>query len=347
MLLSLSGEGRRLPLLVEHGSSREDGRLAASPERALFALEPIPAELREAAEALAAAFPDAPEDPLALGDALARKNAAALTLEHTWPAGFRFADPARSRVGGPPVLPGFGDVPDVELLGLELGTRRIVKREGLSTNARERAVSAWRAQGLLTAEAGALFVARAEAELRQAVEAERVMLRGGEARFDAVVELGSALGYPECCVGAFARLRRSDDLLATAVRLPGTLVRAEPLALWANPDLRLVSHLGCSHDCPATARLSETLLAELERRRPGTRDRWLRLARRVHVVTSGGRHAALELDARSRVVRRAEVEVDAGGRPTLVDREVGDLEELGSGAPWAILMADHRGTGDA
>jgi len=192
-----------------------------------------------------------------------------------------------------------------------------------------------------------LFVSRAEAELRQAVEAERVMLRGGEARFDAVVELGSALGYPECCVGAFARLRRSDDLLATAVRLPGTLVRAEPLALWANPDLRLVSHLGCSHDCPATARLSETLLAELERRRPGTRDRWLRLARRVHVVTSGGRHAALELDARSRVVRRAEVEVDAGGRPTLVDREVGDLEELGSGAPWAILMADNRGTGDA
>jgi hypothetical protein len=352
VLFCLAREQHRIPLLVEHAASRKDGSLAATPERALVALEPIPAELSEAVAALAAAFPGAPSDPLPRLEEIARANAASLTFEHAWPADFRFAEPWRDGAWASPVLPGFGEVPDVELLGLELGTRRLVKREGLSAEGRARVASAWRERGFLTAEAGALFVAQSELELRSALDAERVMLRGGEARFGAVVELGSALGYPDCCVSAFSRLRRSEDWVATAARLPGSPLRAEPLALWANPDLRLVSHLGCSLDCPATADLSKTLLAELERRRPGTRDQWLRLARRVHVVSIAGRHAALEVeplgDDRLRILRTAEVSRDAAGRPALVDREEPErIEVLGRPAPWAILLADHRGSGDA
>jgi hypothetical protein len=276
-----------------------------------------------------------------------------VTLLHAWPRDFVAREPWRaldaSRVA--PVLPHLAEHGlDLELLALERGLRRLVKREGV----RGRALAdRWRERGLAVAMRDRVLFASTESHvLEQALLAEAEL--GTSSR--AAVELGTLLGYPECCTRAFARLARADDFTASARFLPPCPTRpASALGMWLDPGLRLCSHFPCGLECDATRRLGRELLAILEEHRLA--ERWRALAQRVHAIDDGGRQLALEVegdlvrDGRAQIVATSELEYHATGARV---REVPELDgkvlipHMGGartedGSCSLVLVADHRG----
>lgn len=146
-----------------------------------------------------------------------------------------------------------------------------------------------------TARGGALFVAHSPQEAQALAELERKLIRRGphpkpSVHAEEAIAIGRGLGYPDCCVEAFAerlrgapsrrfrgslgcRLRRrptenSDDyVVARENWTPRADARLNHLLFRAG--VKLLSYTPCRYDCPAALAQADLLLAELDRVEPG------------------------------------------------------------------------------
>jgi hypothetical protein len=258
--------------------------------------------------------------------------------------------PLRVRTGGPGTPWPF----DPELAALELGLRRALKREAFDED-EARADLAWLTRhGLAVRRVGAIdrdgrrsmLAAREESAL-DALEALELSAQRGEA--SAVAELGAWLGYPPCCVDAFAALGPRDDALSFALRLADP--REGPLPpelLVLSSGLALVSHLPCDPRCGPTLVQARAVRAALAARSALFDDAWHALAARVHVIDAAGRTLALAADdVPGGFLVRDAVELTIDGQLVPKPALHGVLELrgrtlLGAGLD-GVLVADHRG----
>jgi hypothetical protein len=199
---------------------------------------------------------------------------------------------------------------DFEALQLDAGLRRLVKRERGTVDEAERAANALRARGVHVrvyvgpsgrggAPARAIaFAAREPSVLERAIEIEEHVTMDAATREPLVREMGELLGYPLCCVDAFAHAVDQDDRTHF-----GRLAHAQSgvLALesnWAATMLRPFSHFPCEPACDATLRLAAATLE-----RVGVDDlpraNAIRHALATVVVSQTADRFALLLDARS------------------------------------------------
>ena len=168
--------------------------------------------------------------------------------------------------------------PEVDLVAA--GARRACLKEGVPAASAEGLVRAYRAMGLAAEvvvrhglaaavdvhEPGDAFaivaVAADEAALAEVRDAQRGH-RSGDGGNPAAI-MGALMGYPACCVRAFAaQADRGDNLQnerMTLRRAPGATLH--PL-LNRLAHLRLVSHHPCSADCAASVAVAEAVLARL------------------------------------------------------------------------------------
>ena len=234
------------------------------------------------------------------------------------------------RIGEPsPLLPF-----DPELVGLQLGTRRIAKRDELDEASAEAVTSWWRANGLETRRVDhCVFAARRPADLDEAEHWQGALTADERAASRA---LGERLGYPPCCVDAYLALDANDDVALACQLLPHDDDPASPLTLWLHAPLALVSHAPCSLRCEPTRQLARTLLEALNERHRGFAAQWMRAARRVHAFDADGDawsfgEDQLRLDGNALVASPLEdvLRIDAFG--------------LHVGARKLGLFADHRG----
>lgn len=113
-----------------------------------------------------------------------------------------------------------------------------------------------------------LYVARTEAALAAVADAERAMIHasthGRQVTADHVRAVGTALGYPPCCIEAFLAMRQCSN---AEIRFAALRRTAGPPSLLLN-DLHdraaLVSHLVCRYDCDASLRYARALVQELD-----------------------------------------------------------------------------------
>lgn len=259
---------------------------------------------------------------------------------------------------------------DAELAGLLTGRRELLLRESL-TQVQAEADARWLSDhGVIVrhvAPAGPdgsqrVFGALDAPILEEAAARHSAACREHDGWASAARWMGEVLGYPRCCVEAFLRVRRRDDVTLFVERLPPLPhLPAPPLSVWLDGALALVSHAPCSLRCAASEELAAALLAELDRRSPGFAGRWRALAARIHAVTADGRTFAIA----------AEGDLVAGGAVRVVDAvelvppEEGDFSRVARPAralagaelrvergllvapslhDWtATLVADHRG----
>lgn len=234
------------------------------------------------------------------------------------------------RVGDPnPLLPF-----DPELVGLQLGTRRIAKRDELDDASAEAVTAWWRGRGLKTRRVDhCVFGARREQDLDDAEAWQRAL---DDNEPEASRMLGDALGYPACCVQRYVALGANGDVALACQLLPHDTRPASPLTLWLHAPLALVSHAPCSLGCEATRELAQTLLDALDERHRGFAARWLQAARRIHAFDDGaqawsiGDDDCFVLEGNTFVERARE------------DLEV-DVEGVYMGEQRFGLHADHRG----
>jgi hypothetical protein len=279
-----------------------------------------------------------------------------------WPSTLRIGMPA---LHGPGIWPF-----DAELVGLQLGTRSLLKREALSESSAS-ADRAWlEAHGVTVRRVEAtdadgrhvLFGGFDPGVIDEAIAAEPALWRTDGQSGTAASFLGAALGYPPCCVDAYASVGARDDLTLALALLPSVSTEpASPLSQWLSAPVALVSHSPCRLDCSPTLALAGALLDELERRVPGFTVRWRDLARRIHVLDE--EHGCIALRAEGSlgaedgaVVRdAARLSLPVGGDPNTVVREMPDwkgrrlrLDARGRlsddrGELRIIVAADHRG----
>ncbi len=165
---------------------------------------------------------------------------------------------------------------DGELLGFACDLRRLLKRERLTdTRASALAGSAWLRGAHVRLFRGGraddvtLLASRDEATTLRALELEDAERRSGGHRAEAIRWMGEALGYPACCVAAFAARVVHDDEAVLARLLGGA--PWSPLPWPSNPFVpghSLVTHYPCRLDCPASEALAARLFAHLEARAP-------------------------------------------------------------------------------
>jgi hypothetical protein len=262
----------------------------------------------------------------------------------------------RMRTGGPGAPWPF----DPELCALELGLRRALKREAFDED-EARADVAWlQAHGLAVRRVGevdrdgrrTILAAHDRQDLEVLGRVELTARRGDAA---AVEELGGWLGYPPCCVEAFAALGPRDDALSFALRLADPRDGPVPPELvFLSSALALVSHLPCEPRCPRTLEQARAVRGELARRAPSFDEAWHALAARVHVIDAEGRTLALQADSTGRDLRvrdALELRVDAPhvvARPELAGRLLSWAgRQLVGPGPEGVLVADHRAARDA
>jgi pyruvate-formate lyase-activating enzyme len=183
-----------------------------------------------------------------------------------------------------------------ELLQLGLGLKSALKAEHVSAAQdawlreeaarRELTVVADREPepsnvGVSPALGTSLFVGRDPALLRELVAASRVQRNPQASSADkhaAIRRIGSALGYPDCCVEAYVAGREFPDQSLVCLRPAfGTEGVADPLLDLAGND-ELVSHVPCSYACQPSIALARETGAALEARDPAA---WL--ARRARM----------------------------------------------------------------
>ena len=243
---------------------------------------------------------------------------------------------------------------DTEVIALAAGLRRLLKRDSLRGDVIDRDRAWLEGRGLKVrlcprvADDGAvLFASDDERLLDEAVVAEERHLDGDVSaeRF-----LGDALGYPSCCVEAFALVRKHDDLTMAAERLePISSAPAPPETLWLIGSLAIISHVPCSPRCAATIELARAILRAGDDVRPGRSARWRELATRVHAIDVEGVPWSFAIGPDDTIVR-----ADRWGLEGEVPRLL--REERCEGAKLAIvegvltapgltayLVADHRG----
>ncbi|MGE0786683.1 MAG: hypothetical protein AB7S26_13510 [Sandaracinaceae bacterium] len=271
-----------------------------------------------------------------------------------WPASLRIGRPA----GG--IWPF-----DAESTALSLGLRRLVKREEFS-DASAVADAAWLAgRGFVVSAASepdrdgrrVIFAARERHELDDALDLERALRSDGGESEAAGRALGERLGYPACCVEAYASARSRDDRgLARALLPPYGSPPSSPLTQWLSAPLGLVSHAPCSLACAPTLELAARLLEAVDAESSGFAARFMDLARRVHLVNED---RALALDVEAGTIVAAVELVHPGddvplaparlarSAPTWIGRSLPSPapahgpEITVDGAPW--FVADHRG----
>jgi len=260
----LPRELRALVFDLAKALSRSDAREGSSDE--------LEEELRRCLSTLA------PEARLSVGEQPSERG----PRPPRWSAGFRSGAPTEASIW--PF--------DPELSGLELGDRRVLKREPLDAGelAQDRAWLGGHGlclgQIALEGDRVVLFAAKDASTLDAALRIERRLRAQDDA--EAVASMGELLGYPPCCREAVAALPRRDDASLFRALLPG--MEAAPssaLSSWLGP-IALISHAPCSLECELSLGLARALLARLEFEHPGFRRRWIELARRLHVVTPEG-----------------------------------------------------------
>lgn len=234
------------------------------------------------------------------------------------------------RVGDPrPLLPF-----DPELVGLQLGTRRLAKRDALDEASAEAVTVWWRGRKLKTRRVDhCVFGARREQDLDDAESWQRELETNEP---EASRMLGEALGYPACCVDRYVSLGANDDVALACQLLPHDTRPASPLTLWLHAPLALVSHAPCSLSCEATRTLAKSLLDALDERHRGFAARWMHAAQRIH---------AFDANANAWSIGDDECVVLEGN--AFVPQERGelkvDVEGVCMGERRFGLHADHRG----
>jgi hypothetical protein len=141
-----------------------------------------------------------------------------------------------------------------------------------------------------------ICVARDEEALTKVLAAQRSLAasRGDENRA-AVRERGVHMGYPECCVAAFAALPDRGDNLANE-RAPFLRSPDAPLhpLLHRTGAVRLLAHHLCSPACAASIAFAERVVEGLRAADPEAPARLLSLLRTPSLFLDYGRFAAIE-----------------------------------------------------
>ena len=234
------------------------------------------------------------------------------------------------RIGEPdPLLPF-----DPELVGMQLGTRRIAKRDELDDANAEAVIAWWRGQGLETRRVGhCVFGARRESDLDDAEAWQRALT---DDEPEASRALGEALGYPPCCVDAYVALGANDDVALAMQLLPHDTQPASPLTTWLHAPLALISHAPCSLGCEPSRSLAHALLEALDEKHRGFAARWMRAAQGIHAFDEEARAWSIG-DDECVVLERSSLEPRERGDLTV------DIEGVRMGAVRFGLHADHRG----
>jgi hypothetical protein len=186
---------------------------------------------------------------------------------------------------------------DAESAGLEQGLRVATFREGRSDDEALRDEEWLRSRGFAVERDGRNLVAARDGEtLRTTFELLRMQPSSSEEFVTRARELGLRFGYPACCVDAFVRIRRRDDVMLFADVLPKPDERVPAHSLFVNGALALVSHAPCSGTCSATLALARRIEAELERESPGFSARWRGLGQRLHALDVDGHAFSFEVE---------------------------------------------------
>jgi hypothetical protein len=139
-------------------------------------------------------------------------------------------------------------------------------------------------------------VARDEASLAEVLSAQRSLAASrGAANRAAVRELGAHMGYPECCVAAFADLEDRGDNLANE-RAPFLRSPEAPLhpLLHRTGAVRLLAHHLCSPACAASIAFAERVVDRLRAADPDAPARLLALLRAPSLFLDYDRFASIE-----------------------------------------------------
>jgi flavin-dependent dehydrogenase len=341
LLLELSIGDERVLCLIEPDPERGKRALAHGAGHALSHLDlELATSVREPTLELARRFARtlATDDPMSvLRDAGARLHRRLFAGQRApcWPLALRSGRPR------PRSLWPF----DAESAGLELGLRVATFREGRTDEEALRDEDWLRSRGFAVKRDGRNLVA---AHDEKTLEGTLELLRAEPASSAEFVtrarELGTRFGYPACCVEAFVRIRRRDDVMLFADVLPRAGDRVPLHSLFLNGALALVSHAPCAGTCSATLELGRRVEAELERESPGFSANWRTLGQRLHALDVRG-HAFLfdvEGDDVLRVISAVEMVAPSAGviEPQL--RQVSDLTTLRIDRERALLVSDDR-----
>lgn len=248
---------------------------------------------------------------------------------------------------------------DVEWLAFLDGAKPAVRRtedparaDEVEARMRADGAAVCRAAGLARLgprDVAVLYAARDLAAAQALRDAEGAVLpgRGGSSAADAGAHraVGLALGFPPCCVDAFAaRLARGVDRLVEggpgglaedyvalrAAWVPRPDARVNPFLMRAGAQL--VSFYPCRLDCPAAVALAARVLAAVTRRAPQAARALLATLGRSVVVAPTGARAQVALDVAGAVIRAA--------APTREGRADPDDEGLAAQLPGARVGAD-------
>jgi len=206
--------------------------------------------------------------------------------------------PATMRSGAPDLGRGTLWPYDIETIGMKLGTRRLVLREFLDPHDAD-ADEAWLARHGMAVRRRqdqgpiALYASFDEKLLDEAMAMHRASCTPDDRFQDAARWMGDALGYPRCCVEAFARIRARDEATMLGDLLPSKS-RAEVGFLVGATTL--IAHAPCSAECAPSFTLANAVLEELDRDHSGFRALWESLSRRMHVIDFEGRCFAMALE---------------------------------------------------
>jgi MoaA/NifB/PqqE/SkfB family radical SAM enzyme len=171
---------------------------------------------------------------------------------------------------------------DREVAQLRAALRSVIKVERRTRAHAEETAASFAAQGFATVisdgpagsggapERVVVFPANDGACAEEAASLERALVGSFDARGAAVRRMGALLGYPECCVDAFARSTEQDDATHIA-RLTRASIATGPLfpeQNWAAVPIRLFSHFPCAPTCAATLTLAKATRAQMLAERP-------------------------------------------------------------------------------
>lgn len=169
---------------------------------------------------------------------------------------------------------------DIELFGLISGLRPVAKKEGPDAEIIMRRADELRADGWhveRNERTGCVYVSRDAARARRLMELENQEFDGGnpDLRRQTIHEIGLALGYPDCCVRAFAALPVQDDahVMAAMIRRDGGVLDLPWQLNFLVPMTGPVFYYPCRFDCAASLDLADRYLAAMEGTSPGTTDR--------------------------------------------------------------------------
>lgn len=199
-----------------------------------------------------------------------------------------------------------GDAAARELVELDAGLRSLVKLERATRALAEEVADDRRARGYLarvyvgppgpggSAPRAIAFVARDASVLEEAIRIEEGLVRPRSERAADVLSMGRLLGYPDCCVRAFADHPEQNDAtwFARLSRMhEGSLL---PEQNWASAELRLFSHFPCGPRCEATLAHARRSLKALFEVSPGYASMLERALRSVAIVMAVDRSVLLE-----------------------------------------------------